>query len=288
VKALIFGGAGQVGRALKQHAPDKTQLQVMTRTTCDLTDLQAINSAIQNAKPDLVINAAAYTAVDKAEKEPEFAQAVNAVAPRQMAEAADKVGARLIHISTDFVFDGRLSRPYQPDDATAPLSVYGKTKRDGEMAVAAVGSNSLIVRTSWVYANEGVNFVQTMLRLMRERDEISVVADQVGTPTLNVSLAKAIWALAETDLTGICHFTDAGTASWYDFAVAITEDASAIGLLERSVVVNPITTDKYPTVAKRPSYSVLDKTIAWETLGAPSPHWRVNLRAALKELKNYV
>lgn len=287
MKALIFGGAGQVGRALQQYAPDKIQLQVMTRTTCDLTDLNAINSAVHDSKPDLVINAAAYTAVDKAETEAEVANAINALAAGQVADAADKVGARLIHISTDFVFDGALSRPYRPDDATGPLSVYGRTKRDGEIAVAAVASNSLIVRTSWVYASEGMNFLRTMLRLMRERNEISVVADQIGTPTHNVSLAKAIWTLAETDLTGTCHFTDAGIASWYDFAVAITEDASAMGLLERPVVVIPISTDKYPTAAKRPSYSVLDKTIAWKALGASAPHWRVNLRAALKELKNY-
>lgn len=288
MKALIFGGTGQVGRALQQHAPNKIQVQVMTRTTCDLTDLHAINSAVQDSKPDLVINAAAYTAVDKAETEASVAHAVNALAAGQMAFAADKVGARFVHISTDFVFDGALSRPYRPDDATAPLSVYGQTKRDGEVAVADVASNSLIVRTSWVYASEGINFVRTMLRLMRERDEISVVADQIGTPTLNVSLAKAIWALAEKDITGVCHFTDAGIASWYDFAVAIAEDASAIGLLERPVVVIPISTDKYPTAAKRPSYSVLDKTIAWKALGDQAPHWRVNLRAALKELKNYV
>lgn len=287
MKALIFGGAGQVGRALQQHAPDKIQLQVMTRTTCDLTDLQAINSAVQQAKPDLVINAAAFTAVDKAETEAAVAHAVNALAVGQIAEAADKVGARFIHISTDFVFDGRSSRPYRPNDAPAPLSVYGQTKCEGERAVADVASNSLIVRTSWVYASEGSNFVRTMLQLMHQRDEISVVADQIGTPTYNISLAKAIWSLAETGLKGICHFTDAGTASWYDFAVAIEEDASACGLLYRPVVVNPISTEKYPTAAKRPSYSVLDKTVAWEALGAPAPHWRVNLRAALEELKNY-
>lgn len=287
MKALIFGGAGQVGRALTQHAPGKIELRVMNRTACDLTDIQSINSAVQDTKPDLVINAAAYTAVDKAETDVEVARAVNAIAAGQMAQASVKVGARFIHISTDFVFDGALSRPYRPDDETGPLSVYGQTKLDGEMAVAAVGSNSLIVRTSWVYASEGSNFVRTMLRLMRERNEVSVIADQIGTPTYNISVAKAIWSLAEINLNGICHFTDAGTASWYDFAVAIAEEASAIGLLDQPVVVHPISTDKYPTAAKRPSYSVLDKAIAWEALGTPAPHWRVNLRAALEEIKNY-
>ena len=287
MKALILGGAGQVGRALQQNSPKKIRLQVMTREACDLTDFHAISSAVNKVEPEIVINAAAYTAVDKAETDTAVAHAVNSLAAGHIAEAADKVGARFIHISTDFVFDGLLSRPYRPDDATAPISVYGHTKRDGEIAVAQSASNSLIVRTSWVYASKGNNFLQTMLRLMRERSKISVVADQIGTPTHSASLAKALWFLAETDLRGICHFTDAGTASWYDFAVAIAEDALAIGLLDRPVVVFPINTDKYPTAAKRPSYSVLDKTIAWEALGAAAPHWRVNLRAALEELKNY-
>lgn len=287
MKVLIFGGYGQVGRALQQRGPERIQLYVMDRTTCDLTDLQSVNTAVRQIKPDLVINAAAYTAVDKAEVEQDLARRVNGIAPGYIAKLANDLGARCIHLSTDFVFDGALSRPYKPDDATAPLSVYGRTKLEGELSVAASNSDALIIRTSWVYGSEGSNFMNTMVRLMRERDEISVVADQIGTPTHSLCLADAIWGLASTNLTGICHFTDAGVASWYDFAVAIAEEGLATGLLDRPVAVCPITTQQYPTPAQRPSYSVLDKSISWEALGAPPPHWRVNLRAALKDLKNH-
>lgn len=286
MKALIFGGGGQVGRALQHSIPLGMQVQALYRETCDLNNQQAIDSAVREAQPNLVINAAAYTAVDKAEAEPELAHRVNAIAPGHIAKAAHDVGARCVHISTDFVFDGFLSRPYAPQDSTGPLSVYGQTKLDGELAVSSANADSLIVRTSWVYASNGGNFVNTMLRLMLERDEISVVADQIGTPTHSLSLAKAIWGLAAADLNGICHFTDDGVASWYDFAVAIAEEGLAIGLLDKQVVVRSINTQQYPTPARRPSYSVLDKSMAWQALGVPAPHWRVNLRAALKELKN--
>jgi dTDP-4-dehydrorhamnose reductase len=285
VRVLIFGGTGQVGRALQQCVPDRTCLDVFDRSACDLTDLVAVRSAILLAKPDIVINAAAYTAVDKAEVEPELAQIVNSVAAGEIAEAAFTLGARCVHISTDFVFDGSLSRPYLPSDAATPLNVYGKTKLNGELAVIGANPDALIIRTSWIYASHGNNFMKTMLRLMRERDEISVVADQVGTPTHSLSLARAIWPLAASNLRGICHFTDAGVASWYDFAVAIAEEALAIGLLDKPVIVRPISTWQYPTPAQRPAYSVLDKSTAWEALGASSDHWRLNLRAALKELK---
>lgn len=287
MKALIFGGGGQVGRALQRCAPEHIELYVMNRARCDLTDLQSVNTEVRQIEPDIVVNAAAYTAVDKAEVEHDLARRVNGIAPGYIAKVAYDVGARCIHLSTDFVFNGKLSRPYKPEDATDPLSAYGRTKLEGEVSVAANNCDALIIRTGWVYGSFGSNFMNTMVRLMRERDEISVVADQVGTPTHSLCLAEAIWGLASTNLTGISHFADAGVASWYDFAVAIAEESLAIGLLERSVTVRPISTEQYPTPAQRPSYSVLDKSIAWEALGVPAPHWRVNLRTALKELKNY-
>ncbi|WP_374612180.1 dTDP-4-dehydrorhamnose reductase [Sphingorhabdus sp.] len=288
MKTLIFGGDGQVGRALSRCAPKGIQLHVQTRATCDISDASAISSVIQVVSPNLIVNAAAYTAVDKAETDGAAAHLINAIAPGYIAKAAQDVGARFIHLSTDFVFDGKQSRPYRPQDTTAPLSVYGKSKLDGELAVSSNHADSLIVRTGWVYAAEGKNFVRTMLSLMRTQKQVSVVSDQIGTPTHSASLAKAIWDLAATDLTGVCHFTDSGVASWYDLAVAIAEESISIGLLDRKVEVLPIDTDQFPTPARRPPYSVLDKSLAWEAIGKPSSHWRVNLRTALRDYKKNV
>jgi dTDP-4-dehydrorhamnose reductase len=285
MKVLILGGAGQVGRALQATAPADAKVIALTRADCDLLDAQAIGRAVADAAPEIVFNAAAYTAVDKAESEPELAAAVNGKAAGEIAEAARRAGARTVHVSTDFVFDGSGSRPYCPADAVNPLSVYGRTKLEGERAVAAVDPNALIVRTAWIYAAHGANFVNTMLRLMRERERIGIVADQVGTPTHAASVARALWALADARATGIHHYTDAGVASWYDFAIAVEEEARALGLLARPVQVEPIATADYPTPARRPAYSVLDKSASWAVIGGPAPHWRVNLRAMLRELK---
>jgi dTDP-4-dehydrorhamnose reductase len=183
------------------------------------------------------------------------------------------------------VFDGNSSRPYRPNDQVGPISVYGRSKLQGEDAVAAADPDALIVRTAWVYAAQGTNFVNTMLRLMRERDRLGIVADQIGTPTYAASLARALWTLAQAGATGIHHYTDAGVASWYDFAVAIEEEARDLGLLAQAVQVEPIATADYPTPARRPAYSVLDKSATWAALGGPAPHWRNNLRFMLRELK---
>lgn len=285
MKALIFGAGGQVGRALAATAPGDAELVALTRAECNLSDSEAIRRIVAEASPQIVFNAAAYTAVDKAESEPELAAAVNGTAAGWVAEAARSAGARTIHISTDFVFDGNASRPYPPDDAVAPLSVYGSSKLKGEQAVAAADPDGLIVRTAWVYAAEGANFVNTMLRLMREREKLGIVADQIGTPTYATSLAGALWTLARHGATGTHHYTDAGVASWYDFAVAIEEEARSLGLLDRPVRVEPIATADYPTPARRPAYSVLDKSATWAAIGGPAPHWRANLRAMLLEYK---
>lgn len=284
MKALILGAAGQVGRALLQAAPRGARAVGMDRAACDIADPAQVDRAIADVAPDVVFNAAAYTAVDQAEAEPGAAHALNAVAPGIIAAAARRAGSRIVHLSTDFVFDGRASTPYRPGDLAAPLSVYGRTKLAGEQEVASADPSALILRTAWVYSAGGANFVSTMLRLMDQRDEIQVVADQVGTPTHAASLARASWALAAGGAEGIFHYTDAGVASWYDFAVAIEEEARAAGLIGKKVAVVPTSTEHFPTPARRPRFSVLDKSAAWARIGT-APHWRVNLRSALQDWK---
>jgi dTDP-4-dehydrorhamnose reductase len=202
-----------------------------------------------------------------------------------LARAATAAGARMAHVSTDFVFDGETSRPYRPDDPAAPLGVYGASKHAGDQAVAAAAPDALIVRTAWVYSPWGGNFLKTMLRIMAERGEVRVVADQIGTPTSAATLAATLWGLSGAQATGIFHCTDAGVASWYDFAQAIAEDAHAMGMLASGVQVRPIATRDYPTPARRPAYSVLDKTSTWAVLGEPPPHWRVVMRGVLEQLE---
>jgi dTDP-4-dehydrorhamnose reductase len=282
MKVLITGANGQLGHALQETAPEGVEIIPTDVAELDICDAAAVNALVAAERPDAIFNAAAYTAVDKAESEEELAQKLNADAVANLAAAAREIGARFVHVSTDFVFDGLYGIPYPPDAPTAPLGAYGRTKRAGELAA---GEDALIVRTAWVYGNRGGNFVRTMLRLMAERDEVRVVADQIGTPTYASSLARALWALNAQGATGLFHFTDSGAASWYDFAVAIQEDALAIGLLDRAVPVLPIVTADYPTPARRPHYSVLDKSSTIALLGAAPPHWRANLRTMLKDIK---
>jgi len=287
MRTLVFGVDGQVGHALVTTAPQNAHVVGLGRAACDLGDPDQITNAIQEAKPEVIFNAAAYTAVDRAEGEAELSHSINAVAPALIAQVARGVGARLVHLSTDFVFGGDASTPRTPHDATGPVGVYARSKLEGERRVIDAAPDSLIVRTAWVYAARGTNFVNTMLRLMRERDSLSVVADQVGTPTHAPSLARALWTLAaKGNVQGIYHYTDAGVASWYDFAIAIEEEARDLGLLDHPVRIVPIATRDYPTPAPRPAYSVLDKSGTWALLGGPAPHWRSNLRANLLELKN--
>jgi dTDP-4-dehydrorhamnose reductase len=273
MKVLIAGAAGQLGRALQASVPPGVTLFAPAEADFDITSAAAVERAC--AGMDLVINAAAYTAVDRAEAASDTAQHINADAVALLAAHA----AKLVHISTDFVFDGTAHSPIPPDATPNPVSVYGATKRAGEIAA---GPDALVIRTAWVYAAVGNNFVHTMLRLMRERPEVKVVADQLGTPTHAAGLARAVWALNAQK--GIFHWTDAGTASWYDFAVAIQEEALALGLLRTAVPVLPIRTADYPTPAKRPAYGVLDKTDTWALTG-PAAHWRTELRLCLASIK---
>lgn len=284
--ALVTGADGQLGLELQAAAPRGWRVIPCSRQELDVTNEAQAHHVFERERPGLVINAAAYTAVDAAEAEPERAAAVNVGGAANVTRAARATGACVIHLSTDFVFDGRQGRPYTPGDSPNPLGAYGRSKLEGEREVAGISEGSaVIVRTAWIYSAQGKNFVLTMLRLMRENESVGVVSDQVGTPTWARGLADAIWAIAERpELRGVHHWTDAGVASWYDVAVAIQEEAFALGLLHRAVPVRPIRTADYPTPATRPSYSVLDKTSTWAALGRTPPHWRVNLRRMLQGL----
>lgn len=287
MKILLTGAGGQLGRALLASAPRGVVLATPDRQALDLENAASIERVLAAERPAVVINAGAYTAVDKAESERDRAFAINAAAPGVLARWCGESGARLIQISTDFVFDGAQGVPYRPEDATRPLSVYGASKLAGEQQVMAVaGLRWLIIRTAWVYAAAGRNFVLTMLRLLGERPVLNVVCDQVGTPTSAASLAKCVWrALEDRGDPALLHYTDAGVASWYDFAVAIHEEARALGLLTNDAQIVPIGSEQYPLPARRPHYSVLDKRATLARLQLPAVHWRVVLREVLRELQ---
>ena len=284
---LLIGSNGQVGQELQQILPAYGNTIAVARPVVDLAQPDSLHRIVQEYQPQIIINAAAYTAVDKAESEPELALAINGTAPGILAEAARKLGAFLIHISTDYVFDGNHSSPYGENHPTNPLSVYGKTKLAGEQAIRAVGSNYIILRTAWVYGTYGKsNFVKTMLRLAAERPEIRVVADQIGSPTWAKDIAGAIAQIVSQltpEMTGIYHYTNSGVASWYDFALSVFEEAQHQGFPIHVKNVVPITTSDYPTPAHRPGYSVLDCARIATVLDNYPPHWRQSLRKMLAE-----
>lgn len=285
-KILVTGIDGQLGQALVDNMPVGYQVLGTGRAALDIADSKVVADWFATNKPSGVINAAAYTAVDKAETDLTTAQAANAEGPKHLASACKELGIPMVQVSTDFVFDGKSSSAYKPQDSTRPLGVYGATKREGELAVLNTeGLSAAVIRTAWVYNADSPNFVNTMLRLMAEKDSLSVVADQIGTPTYVPGLAQACWTVLEKQLTGIFHWTDAGVASWYDFAVAIQEEAIAAGLLKRAIPIAPVTTADFPTPAARPGFSVLDKTTSWQQLGVQPVHWRVRLREALAAKK---
>jgi dTDP-4-dehydrorhamnose reductase len=287
MKVLITGAGGQVGRALLRSAPAHLPVVACTHEQLDIADERAVLELIQQHAPNAIINAAAYTNVDQAEREGALAWRINADGPRNLAVAAHKAHARFLHLSTDFVFAGTACIPYKPDSPTNPLNVYGVTKRAGEEAVLRVlPYHSIILRTAWIYAAEGRNFVRTMLRLMQTTGMVRVVADQIGTPTSAPSIAEVIWKIVQSpELQGIYHWTNAGVASWYDFAVAIAEEGAALELVSPNVVVTPITTREYPTPAHRPNFSVLD-TSSLASLEILPVHWRKHLRVVLREIKH--
>jgi dTDP-4-dehydrorhamnose reductase len=286
MKVLVTGKNGQLAWEVVHLAPSDVNVVCLGRAELDISDAQAVKQAIQTHQPDLVINTAAYTAVDKAESDQENAYAVNESGAANLAQTCKDNGVRLLHVSTDFVFDGSNTKPYQTDDAVNPLGVYGASKLAGDKAVHAILPEAVIVRTAWVYSVHGNNFVKTMLRLMAEKPQLGVVYDQVGTPTWAAGLAKWLWAVAaKPEVSGMYHWTDAGVASWYDFAVAIQELAVEKGLLKQAIPVRPIPASAYPTPAKRPSFSVIDKTTAEAAAGMLTVHWRQQLSSMLDEFQ---
>ncbi|PJJ96384.1 dTDP-4-dehydrorhamnose reductase [Lysobacteraceae bacterium NML91-0213] len=292
---VVFGGNGQVGRELLRALADVDRVVAATRSgaladgspcaQADFADVGQALALLERERPLAVVNAAAYTAVDRAESEPEAACAANAHAPGAIAGWCAAHGVPLVHYSTDYVFDGRGERPYRVDDPTAPLGVYGASKLAGEEAIRAAGGRHLIFRTAWVYAAHGQNFLRTMLRVGAERDVLRVVADQVGTPTPAALIADVTArALRHPDATGTWHLTAEGETSWHGFAEAIFAGAVERGLLPRAPRVEPITTADYPTPAKRPAYSRLDTSTLQRDFGVELPHWTQGLARVLDEL----
>jgi dTDP-4-dehydrorhamnose reductase len=287
VNVLITGAGGQLGRGLVALAPEKTRVCALTRQQLDIADTRAVDSALRELRPDVLVNAAGFTSVDDAESEREVAERANATGPATLAAACGSVGAWLLQVSTDYVFDGEQTRPYGPAAVAKPLSVYGLTKLQGELAVTReLPSQSTVVRASWLYAAEGRNFLTTMLRLMKSRPQLTVVSDQIGAPTSVPGLARVLWALTVRRAAGCYHWCDSGVASWYDFAVAIADEAVSLGVLASSPPILPITSADYPTAARRPRCSLLDKRDTERLLGVTAPHWRRALRETLGALAN--
>jgi dTDP-4-dehydrorhamnose reductase len=290
LKILLTGADGQVGRCMQELCTSLAHdLIALEHSSLDVTDADEVDRTIDDIRPDIIINAAAYTAVDKAESEPDIAQAVNVAGPANLANSAEVFGGLLIHISTDYVFDGRANKPYSEEDEAAPLGVYGRTKRDGEIAVAARCTRHIILRTGWIFSEHGNNFLKTMLRLGKDRSELSVVADQVGCPTYGGDVAKACVAIAEGVGRGHCnygtyHFVGNVPVTWYVFAKAIFENAKRSGILEIQPTVKAITTEDYPTAAYRPAYSVLCTKKIREDYGVPACNWRSALQEVMAKL----
>jgi dTDP-4-dehydrorhamnose reductase len=286
MRILITGSKGQLGYELLRCQPENYEVCPVDIDELDITDLGQVEKLVNEFQPRFVINGAAYTAVDRAEAEPEKAFAVNSDGAWNLAKASGVSNSRMIHVSTDFVFDGSKGSPWTPSDSTSPLGIYGKSKLEGEERVRReLKDLALVLRTSWLYSAHGNNFVKTMLRLMQEKEFLGVVSDQIGSPTWANTLARAIWRIIQSDApSGIFHWSDAGAASWYDFALAIQEEAIQAGLLKMKIPIHPIRTSEYPTPARRPSNSVLDQSSTWETFDLRPTHWRQALRDMLREL----
>ena len=288
MKVLVTGGGGQLARALRRTAADGHELSMHSVETLDITNSGQVESVVNVERPDVIINTAAYTDVDGAETDRDAAAAVNGDGPGILADAAERHGSSLIHVSTDFVFDGSSSSPLKTDDPTNPISTYGQTKLDGESAIIdSALQRWTIVRTAWLYDETSPNFLSAMVRMMEANDEIRVVSDQTGTPTRSKSLAVALWCIAEGGVVGMHHWTDSGSTTWHGFATAIEEIGFESGLFASRTRVEPIASKDYPTSARRPAYSVLDKTDTWSALegtrAMPAINWRENLERTIRE-----
>jgi dTDP-4-dehydrorhamnose reductase len=285
MKVLVLGAGGQVGRAVACLAPAGYQVVGRTRAQLDITDAAALSDTLAAGRFDWIVNAAAFTGVDQAEEQVQTAVAINDTAVSAMALAAARNGTRVLQVSTDFVFDGAAGIAYLPSNSPRPLSVYGRSKLQAERHILNL-PQGVVLRTSWIYAAFGRNFVLTMLKLMRERDEVRVVCDQIGSPTWANGLARTIWALIAAGAPGaIYHWSDAGVASWYDFAVAIQEEAIERALLQKPVPIVPIRSAQYPARARRPAFSVLNCDATCAAFKLVALHWRENLRSMLDELR---
>ena len=284
MKLLVTGGGGQVAEALRRELAKSghPDYEIFSRSALDIGDQAAVNKVLRQEGPDVVVNAAAFTAVDAAESAVDEAERVNGHGVEYLARAAIDIGARLVHISTDFVFDGSASTPIPPEAVPCPISVYGASKLLGEKACEEIlGDDQLVVRTSWVYDPGGRNFVATMLRLGETHPELRVVADQFGAPTRASTIANVILAMVEKDVRGVHHVTDAGLTTWFDFAVSIFDIAVKVGILSQAPVVVPISTEEFPCAAARPRYSVLDTASARRACGVEFQYWRCNLESAI-------
>lgn len=296
MRILLLGANGQVGHELRRSLAPLGEIIATTRSghledgrPCEIADLDkpdSLDGLVERIAPEWVVNAAAYTAVDRAESELDAAFRANAESPGVLAAACARRGAKLVHYSTDYVFPGDGIRPYREDDATSPLGVYGASKLAGEEAIRAAGAAHLVFRTAWVYASHGHNFLRTMLRLGAEREELRVVADQIGTPTPAALIADVTARImaSSSQMTGTFHLTAQGQASWQEFATAIFAGAHQRGLLVREPTVVPIATMDYPTPAKRPAYSCLDTSHLRNDLAIVLPTWQQGLDRVLDEL----
>ena len=299
-RILVTGRDGQVGFELIRSLSGKGQVIAVGREQMDLSRPDAIRRVVREISPDLIVNTAAYTAVDQAESEPELAMAVNGVAPGILGEESKRLGAALIHFSTDYVFDGSKTEPYAEDDAPCPINVYGRTKLAGERAIQAVDVPHLILRTSWVYGMRGKNFLLTILRLAQERDELRIVDDQIGAPTWSRALAEATQGILArlgygkpgfiedcAEHGGVYHLSAAGQTTWHGFAAAILEQAASkeIGLIDRVPALRPISSEEYPVPARRPSYSVLGNAKLERAFGVAMPDWKDSLAECIRSGK---
>ncbi|MES2651636.1 MAG: dTDP-4-dehydrorhamnose reductase [Bacteroidota bacterium] len=284
VKIIVIGAGGQLGQCLKTVALHRGIIDIIfpAEQEANILNLTDLTQLFKKEKPSYIINCAAYTAVDKAEDEVDLAKAINETGAENLANACKQIGATLIHISTDFIFEGNTIKLLKEEDLAEPINVYGQTKLAGEIAIAKLLASHIIIRTSWLYSEYGNNFVKTMLKLGVERDELGVIADQVGTPTYAIDLANVIFDIigSRSQAFGTYHYSNEGVTSWYDFATAIFQ------LSETSVKVNPIPGSAYPTKAKRPAFSVMDKSKIKSTFNLTIPYWRDSLAKCITQIEH--
>ncbi|WP_413683882.1 dTDP-4-dehydrorhamnose reductase [Prochlorococcus sp. MIT 1011] len=297
MRILLTGSSGQLGKAIISRKPNNVDLIEINREKLDLENEQQCEEIILRYRPDLLINCAAYTDVDKAEKEPKLAKSINSVAPKILSESLLKIGGKLIQISTDYVFNGQTNIAYDENSLRNPVNIYGSTKVGAEEAIQKIFNDSgdaTIIRTSWLIGSYGNNFVDTMLELNEIKDEIRVVSDQIGSPTSIFSLSNVCWKIVDkflinnsgAKLPSILHWSDAGIASWYDLAISIADIALELGLIKKKARILPIYTNEYPRAAKRPPYSLLDSSKARKLLNISSTHWRHMLVEILQKIKS--